>query len=429
MTRSWRGSGFSVCTTIGVPIAGRVRSNVSLVEADGRSTKVNEPGPELSGTEVDALCTAALSVGAAADWVLWAGTLPVGFSPARLAGAWPMPARRGGVAVDASGDALKAVLDNDRDGLPHLIKPNADELAEIAGVTLSTLGDVTAAAGTLLARGVRTVLVSLGGDGAVLVDADLPEPLHGTASVRRVVNTVGAGDAFLAGFLAAPSGGARNSANCHAISAPPQLEHDGTLLGAPDPGAVDVGPCGRCATDLRLSGPSLNWADADRFACSFRMIRWPTRWRTAPTSVQLFLGDPQGWKKPKPRDDAEALKASTVPLYVHAPYMINVASANNRMRIPSRKILQQTCDAATEIGATAVIVHGGHADDDDMEAGFVRWVKASSTSTPRCPCTWRTPQAATTRWPATSTPSPGSGTTSATSASGSVWTPATPGPR
>ena len=72
--------------TIGVPIAGQVRSNVSLIEADGRSTKVNAPGPELSGTEVDALCTAARSVGAAADWVLWAGTLPVGFSPARLAG-------------------------------------------------------------------------------------------------------------------------------------------------------------------------------------------------------------------------------------------------------------------------------------------------------------------------------------------------------
>ena len=65
-----------------------------------------------------------------------------------------------------------------------------------------------------------------------------------------------------------------------------------------------------------------------------------------------------------------------MPLYVHAPYLINVASANNRVRIPSRKILQDTCDAASEISATAVIVHGGHADDNDMEAGFERWVKA-----------------------------------------------------
>lgn len=92
--------------------------------------------------------------------------------------------------------------------------------------------------------------------------------------------------------------------------------------------------------------------------------------------VQIFLGNPQSWKKPKPRDDAAILRASSLPLYVHAPYLINVASANNRVRIPSRKILQDTCDAAAEIGATAVIVHGGHVDDADVEAGCERWRKA-----------------------------------------------------
>ena len=92
--------------------------------------------------------------------------------------------------------------------------------------------------------------------------------------------------------------------------------------------------------------------------------------------VQFFLGDPQSWKKPPPREDAHLLRRSPIPLYVHAPYLINVASANNRIRIPSRKILQDTCDAAAEVNATAVIVHGGHADDKDVEAGFERWVKA-----------------------------------------------------
>jgi deoxyribonuclease-4 len=92
--------------------------------------------------------------------------------------------------------------------------------------------------------------------------------------------------------------------------------------------------------------------------------------------VQMFLGDPQSWKKPKPRDDAARLRESPVPIYVHAPYLINVASANNRIRIPSRKILQDTCDAAADIAATAVIVHGGHVDDDDLDAGFQRWRKA-----------------------------------------------------
>ena len=93
--------------------------------------------------------------------------------------------------------------------------------------------------------------------------------------------------------------------------------------------------------------------------------------------VQLFLGDPQSWKKPQPRPDAEQIKASPIPVYVHAPYLINVASANNKIRIPSRKILQQTCEAAAEIGAQAVIVHGGHVTgDDDASEGFARWRKA-----------------------------------------------------
>ncbi|MGV9801140.1 1-phosphofructokinase family hexose kinase [Mycobacterium sp. NPDC003449] len=225
-----------------VPIAGAVRSNVSLVEADGRSTKVNEPGPDLSENEVAALCAAALTVSATGDWVLWAGSLPAGFSPRRLAAA-AGEARAAGrqVAVDASGAALAAVLDNDGDRLPHLIKPNVDELAEVLGTPLNTIGEVATAAHTLLARGVRTVLVSLGGDGALLIDARLTEPLHGIAPAR-VVNTVGAGDAMLAGFLAVPAGGAEALANALRFGAT-AVEHDGTLLGVPDPARpVRIGP-------------------------------------------------------------------------------------------------------------------------------------------------------------------------------------------
>ncbi|HJR46495.1 MAG TPA: deoxyribonuclease IV [Actinomycetota bacterium] len=88
--------------------------------------------------------------------------------------------------------------------------------------------------------------------------------------------------------------------------------------------------------------------------------------------VQLFVGPPQSWKKPPPRPDADVLKASPLPVYVHAPYLINVASPNNRVRIPSRKILDHTLEAAATVGATAVIVHGGHAEDG-VEEGFGRW--------------------------------------------------------
>jgi deoxyribonuclease-4 len=90
--------------------------------------------------------------------------------------------------------------------------------------------------------------------------------------------------------------------------------------------------------------------------------------------VQIFLSDPQGWKKPPPRKDAARLRDSAVPVYVHAPYLINVCSPRNNVRYGSRKILQQTCDAAAEVGAAAVIVHGGHADDDIRE-GVGRWVR------------------------------------------------------
>jgi deoxyribonuclease-4 len=88
--------------------------------------------------------------------------------------------------------------------------------------------------------------------------------------------------------------------------------------------------------------------------------------------VQVFLSDPQGWKKPPPRPDAAELRDSPLPLYVHAPYLINVCSPRNNVRYGSRKILQQTCDAAAEVGAAAVIVHAGHAEDG-LEEGIGRW--------------------------------------------------------
>jgi len=88
--------------------------------------------------------------------------------------------------------------------------------------------------------------------------------------------------------------------------------------------------------------------------------------------VQIFLSNPQGWEKPPQRKDAEELKASKTPLYVHAPYLINVCSPRNNVRYGSRKILQQTCEAAADVGAAAVIVHAGHAEDGIPE-GVGRW--------------------------------------------------------
>ncbi|MFL5908672.1 MAG: deoxyribonuclease IV [Solirubrobacterales bacterium] len=88
--------------------------------------------------------------------------------------------------------------------------------------------------------------------------------------------------------------------------------------------------------------------------------------------AQIFLSDPQGWKKPPARKDEAELRDSPVPLYVHAPYLINVCSPRSNVRYGSRKILQQTCDAAAAVGAAAVIVHAGHAEDG-LREGVGRW--------------------------------------------------------
>jgi deoxyribonuclease-4 len=93
--------------------------------------------------------------------------------------------------------------------------------------------------------------------------------------------------------------------------------------------------------------------------------------------VQIFLSNPQGWRKPEPREDAEELRASPIPIYVHAPYLINVCADDNKVRVPSRRILQETCDAAADVGAAAVIVHGGHVTGEGpQEEGIERWRKA-----------------------------------------------------
>ena len=99
--------------------------------------------------------------------------------------------------------------------------------------------------------------------------------------------------------------------------------------------------------------------------------------RRAPL-VQFFLGDPQSWKKAViPDAVASGAVAEGGPdLYVHAPYIINVASTNNKIRIPSRKILLDHATAAASIGARGLIVHGGHVTaGDGPEVGVANWVK------------------------------------------------------
>ena len=92
--------------------------------------------------------------------------------------------------------------------------------------------------------------------------------------------------------------------------------------------------------------------------------------------VQFFLTDPQAWSDPKERADADAILGADVDVYIHAPYRINVATMNNRIRIPSRKLLLSHAKAAASLGAKGIIVHGGHVgDSDELAKGFDNWRK------------------------------------------------------
>ena len=181
-----------------VPIADAIRSNITVVEPDGTVTKLNAPGPRLSAAEVDALLERAVAAADGAGWVVASGSLAPGTPDdlyARLAAAVrPVGVR---VAVDTSGPALERALAAG----PDVLKPNEEELSEVTGVIPETLGDVVLAASRLRERGVGAVLVSLGARGAVLVDGD--GSVHAESEVIVPRSTVGAGDALLAGFLAA----------------------------------------------------------------------------------------------------------------------------------------------------------------------------------------------------------------------------------
>jgi deoxyribonuclease-4 len=94
-------------------------------------------------------------------------------------------------------------------------------------------------------------------------------------------------------------------------------------------------------------------------------------------TFQIFVSSPQMWKSPKPREDLEELQDYGGPIYVHAPYLINVATPNNKVRHPSRKLLKDTCKVAASFGAKGVIVHGGSVGEGgDIGVGYDNWRKA-----------------------------------------------------
>ena len=200
-----------------VPVDGAVRTNLTITESDGTTTKINEPGAVIDEAALAALTAAILDRAESARWVVLSGSLPPGMPDswyadvvARLR---PFDCK---VAVDTSDAPLAALAAGFGRAAPDLIKPNAEELAGLAGVAAEHLeaalaqGDpdpVVAAARQLIDRGAHTVLATLGPAGAVLVDETgswlaTPPPI-------KPRSTVGAGDSSLAGYVRADVAGAQ----------------------------------------------------------------------------------------------------------------------------------------------------------------------------------------------------------------------------
>lgn len=223
-----------------VAIGEAIRANIAVVEPDGTTTKLNEQGPLLRPEELDALRAAVLEASTAARWVVCCGSLPPGV-PDDFYAAMVRLCHEAGlkVAVDSSGPPMAAALA----AAPDLIKPNRIELAEAVGRDLPTVGDVVDAARGLIAAGVGTVVVSLGRDGALLVDAG--QVVHAAAAISRPLSTVGAGDSLLAGFLH----------GVHAGEEPPAALARAVAFGAAAvmlPGSEMPGPDQVAAIDVRV---------------------------------------------------------------------------------------------------------------------------------------------------------------------------------
>ncbi len=175
-------------------------SRINVKIKSGDETELNGLGPTVSGTALNALY-GKLSDLKEGDILVLSGSVPKGMSPTIYMDLMSRLPKGVKTVVDASGQALKNALSMK----PYLIKPNAYELGDIYGVKIEVKTDAIYYGKKLIDAGAENVLVSLGEKGAVLVTSD--DAYEMNAPQGEVINSVGAGDSMVAGFLAAISQG------------------------------------------------------------------------------------------------------------------------------------------------------------------------------------------------------------------------------
>lgn len=174
---------------------GNSRINVKLRNIDG--TEINGMGPDISKEDTEALMKK-MSIIGQNDMLVLAGSIPQSMPNSIYKEIMETLADKNiDVVVDATGELLLNVLPY----RPFLVKPNNHELGEIFGVELKKRDEVVEYAKQLQTKGGRNVLVSMAGEGAILIDEN--GVVHQSEAPKgKVINAVGAGDSMVAGFIA-----------------------------------------------------------------------------------------------------------------------------------------------------------------------------------------------------------------------------------
>lgn len=239
-------------------VPGATRINFKIVD-DENTTDVNLDGPPATSERIEAVVAEVEALAGAGTLVVLAGSLPPGCPADAYAAIVARLAAKGArVFLDTSGPPLARALD--APVLPHCIKPNRHELAEWAGTPLTGIGDVARAAAGLHARGVALVVISMGAEGALFLSDE--GALVARRTVDRLASTVGAGDAMVAGIVAATIDGAdlARTARLATAFAVAKLGETGPNL--PDPErvralaeSVDIAPVGTVGAAREGEGP------------------------------------------------------------------------------------------------------------------------------------------------------------------------------
>lgn len=178
-------------------MVGNTRENIKIIHTEGPVKEKNQKGPDYDPKLVHRLLDDVFSKAKNGDIIVLSGSIPQGL-PANIYQDIISDCHNRGLSVclDTSGPALRSGIA----AKPDIIKPNKEEMEQLAGRSLPTLENIIEYGKILLNKGIKEVIITLGKDGLLYVSAK--SVIQVPPLAVNVINTVGAGDSFVAGFVA-----------------------------------------------------------------------------------------------------------------------------------------------------------------------------------------------------------------------------------